>query len=219
MAGFQPVRTTLSINDIRASAWNVSQGSKDSYKFLQENNRRLAKIANARMRALEKAHLDINAYNRASVYLSNNGLKRFPSKLPTDYKSMVMQMSELVTFINAKTSTVAGAKKAMNDKIDKIQEFTGKTYTQDQRFRLGQLLGTDSISSLLRDVKGDSGEVIEVIEELAMDDINRDEISSIIDKYLAGYNPFEENPFFANMDYLSYDEMLEELRNLYSDED
>ena len=213
----QPFRTTLSINDIRASAWNATQGSTESYKKLQKENRHLAKLANSRMRALEKSQLDMNAYNRAFTYLQNSGLKRFSTVLadPTDYKGMVNQLSELVTFINAKTSTVSGARTALNDKMDKIEEFTGKHYDYDQRIRLGKLLSTDSIATLLREVRGDSGDVIEVLEELSMNDVDRDKISSIIDKHLAGYNPFEDSPFFANLDYLSYDEMMDELRQMY----
>lgn len=219
MAGkrFQPFRTELSINDIRASAWNASQGSVDSYKKLQKENRRLAHLANSRMRQLERANLDMNAYNRAFTYLQNQGKRRFSTVLApsTDYKGMVNQLSELVTFINAKTSTVAGARKALNDKMDKIEEFTGNHYNYEQRLTLGKLLGTDSISTLLREVRGDSGDVIEVLEELALNDVDQKEIASIIDKHLAGYNPFEESPFFANLDYMSYDEMMDELRNLY----
>ena len=78
-------------------------------------------------------------------------------------------------------------------------------------------MGTDSISTILREVRGDSGDVIEILEELSIGDIDTDKISSIIDKHLAGYNPFEDNPFFANADYLSYDEMMDELRQLYSE--
>lgn len=216
----QPFRTELSINDIRASAWNASQGSVESYKKLQKENRRLARLANSRMRQLERAGLDMNAYNRAFTYLQNQGQRRFSTVLApfTDYKGMVNQLSELVTFINAKTSTVAGARKALNDKMDKIEEFTGNHYNYEQRLTLGKLLGTDSISNLLREVRGDSGDVIEVLEELSLNDIDQKEIVSIIDKHLAGYNPFEESPFFANLDYMSYDEMMDELRNLYRGE-
>lgn len=213
----QPFRTELSINDIRASAWNASQGSVESYKKLQKENRRLARLANSRMRALERANLDMNAYNRAYTYLQNQGQRRFSTVLaaPTDYKGMVNQLTELVTFINAKTSTVAGARKALNDKIDKLEEFTGNHYDYEQRQRLGRLMGTDSISTLLREVRGDSGDVIEILEELSSTDIDTEKITSIIDKHLAGYNPFEDNPFFANLDYMSYDEMMNELRELY----
>jgi hypothetical protein len=97
--------------------------------------------------------------------------------------------------------------------MDKISEFTGKEYTDSQRRTLGRLLGTDSVSTLLREVRGDSGEVIDVLEEISMDEVNADEVSSIIDKHLAGYNPFGDNS-----DYLSYDEMMDELRRLHEDE-
>lgn len=207
----QPFRTELSINDIRASAWNASQGSHDSYKFLQEQNRRLAKLANSRLRALEAAGYDMFAYDRAYTYLKNNDLRRFSTKLasPSNYKGMVYQLQELVTFINAKTSTVACARKTLNDKMNKISEFTGKEYTESQRRTLGRLLGEDSVSTLLREVRGDSAEVIDVLEEISMDEVNADDVSSIIDKHLAGYDPFGDNS-----DYLSYDEMMEELRRL-----
>ena len=213
----QASRTDLSINDIRASAWNASEGSLPSYQFLQQQNRKLAKLANSRLRALEKAGYDMFAYDRAYTYLRNHGLRRFSTKLPeqSDYKGMVSQLQELVTFVNAKTSTVAGARKALNDKLDKISEFTGTEYTPEQRLRLGRLLSTDSVSTLLREVRGDSGEVIDVLEEISMNEANIENISSIIDKHLAGYNPFGDNS-----DYMSYDEMMDELKRLNTgDED
>lgn len=204
-------RTDLSINDIRSSAWNASQGSTESYKYLKQQNRRLAKLANSRLRALEKSGYDMFAYDRAYTYLKNHDKRRFSTALPpsSDYKGMVQQLTELVTFINSKTSTVAGAKKALNDKLDKISEFTGRSYTQEQRMVLGRLLSTDSVSTLLREVRGDSGDVIDVLEEISMDEVNAEAVSSIIDKHLAGYNPWGDNS-----DYLTYDEMMDELRRL-----
>ena len=214
MAYKQPFRTELSINDIRASAWNASQGSEQSYSFLKEQNKKLAKIANNRLRALERAGYDMFAYDRAITYLRNNDRTRFSASLPSqyDYKDIVSQLQELITFINAKTSTVAGAVKALNSKLDKISEFTGREYTQDQRKTLGRLLGTDSVSTLLREVRGDSAEVIDVLEEVSMDEENVERVVSIIDKHLAGYDPFGDNS-----EYLAYDEMMDELRRLQED--
>ena len=212
----QPFRTDLSINDIRASAWNATQGSVDSYEYLQRENRRLAKLANRRLRDLEKAGYDMFAYDRAFTYLRNHDLRRFSMQLApsTDWRGMVTQLSELITFVNAKTSTVAGARATLNAKIDKISEYTGTTYTDQQRIQLGRLLGSDSVSSLLREVKGGSEEVLDFLEEAAFKDSNAndniDAIKSIIDKHLAGYNPWGDNS-----DYLSYDEMMDELRALY----
>ena len=117
-------RTELSINDIRASAWNASHGNPVSYKFLQEQNRRLAKLANSRLRALEKAGYDMFAYDRAITYLKNANRTHFLTKLAPyeDYKGMVKQLSELVTFINSPTSTVAKARETMRKKVGKISE-------------------------------------------------------------------------------------------------
>lgn len=209
-------RTELSINDIRASAWNASHGNPVSYKFLQEQNRRLAKLANSRLRALEKAGYDMFAYDRAITYLKNANRTRFSTKLAPyeDYKGMVKQLSELVTFINSPTSTVAKARETMRKKVGKISEYTGHEYSEQQQYNIARLLSTDSISTLLRDVRGDSGDVIDVIEELSVSDANVDAVSSTIDKYLAGYDPFGDNS-----DYLSYDEMMDELRSLYRKQD
>ena len=214
----QPFRTELSINDIRASAWNATQGSTTSYQYLQKENRRLAKLANSRLRALEASGYDMFAYDRAYTYLQNHDLRRFPTKLApaSDWRGMVTQLSELVTFINAKTSTVAGARATLNAKIDKISEYTGTEYTDKQRMQLGRLLGTDSVSSLLREVRGGSEEVLDFLEEAALKDsaINENvgQIKSIIDKHLSGYSPWG-----GNSDYLAYDEMMDELHKLYED--
>lgn len=210
----QPFRTTLSINDIRRLAWNATQGDSDAYSRLQKENRRLAKLANSRLRALEKAGLDMFAYDRAITYLKNKDSNRFSSRLASsdDWRGMVTQLSELVTFINAKTSTVAQAKEYMDKKLSKFSEYTGKQYTESQKYHMARLLGTDTISTLLRDVRGASEEVVDFIEEFSKTAPNEktvEEMRSIIDKYLAGYNPFEIN------DNLNYDEMMSELRNIY----
>ena len=123
--GRKAMRTELSINDIRSSAWNATQGSPTSYQFLQEQNRKLAKIANSRLKALKAADLDMFAYDRAITYLNNRGLKQFQLKLASadDFQGMVNQLSELITFINSKTSTVKGAREALDAKLEKISEY------------------------------------------------------------------------------------------------
>lgn len=206
--------TELSISDIRGLAWNALEGSEMAYDILRSQNRRLAKLANSRMRALEKAHYDMFAYDRAFTYLQNQGKRRFSQVLPrpSDYTGIVNQMQELITFINSRTSTVAGARKSLDKKIDKIQEYTKKDYTPQQRYNLGRLLGTDSVSTLLREVRGNSDEVIEVLEELSLTEISTKEIIRIIDRHLQGYQPWS-----GNTDYLNYDELMDELRSLYEE--
>lgn len=212
------VRSTMSINDIRSSAWNAVQGSADSYARLQAENRRLAKIANSRLRSLKKANLDMFAYDRAITYLQNNDRSTFSTVLApsNDYRGMVNQLEELTSFINSKTSTVAGARRYLDEKLQKISDFTGKEYNEDQKLALGRLLGTDSVSALLRDVRGDSGDVIEALEEIALTDIDTEELTSIIDKYLTPYIPFENAPWSIKSESLNYDELMKELKKLYS---
>lgn len=207
-------RTELSINDIRASAWNASQGSPKSYEFLKSEYAHLSKLANSRLRALEKANLDMFAYDRIMTFLENQGRRRFPKSFVAqdDYRGMVKTMSELVNFINAKTSTVAEARNFLERKLDKISSFTGTEYTQEQKYQLGHLLGTDSVATLLRDVRGASEEVLEALEEIALTDFDTNKLSTIIDRYLAGYNPFDKSN-----DYLDYDEMMDELRKYYEE--
>ena len=215
--GFKPFRTELSINDIRASAWNASQGNTSSYAFLQEQNRKLAKLANQRMRQLKSAHLDMFAYDRAKTYLENRSLTRFPSTLPdaSNYSAIVTQMSELVAFINNKSSTLAGARKVLDDKLKAISDATGTTYTEKQKENLGRLLGTDSISTLLRDIRGNSLEVIEVLEELSLKDMqddNRQAITRAVDRYLEGWQPFDMAPWATRSRGMTYDDLMDELR-------
>lgn len=216
-------RSELSINDIRALAWNATEGDPMALQILKEQNKMLAKIANTRMRQLKSAKLDMFAYDRAITYLDTQGLSRFSLTLqdPTDFEGIVKQLSEVTSFVNAKTSTLAGAKKALDEKLDKISEFTGTTYTDQQRYNLGRLLGTDSVSTLLRDVRGDSGEVLEILEDLSRFDLesnqneNAKEIQKVIDRYLAGWQPWDNTASWLTRSRgMNYDELMDELREI-----
>ena len=212
----KPFRTSLSINDIRRLAWNAMQGDTDAYIELKQQNRRLAKLANSRLHALEEAGLDMFAYDRAITFLKNQDMNRFSSRFApaNDWRGMVTQLSELVTFINAKTSTVAQAKNYLDKKLQKFSEHTGKTYTESQKYYMGRILGTDSIATLLRDVRGDSDDVIDFIEETAKKSPDEDsirELTSIVDKYLVGYNPFA-----PHHEELNYDELMREVKDFYN---
>lgn len=212
-------RSELSIVDIRGLAWNAVQGSEQSYEILEAQNKKLAKLANSRMRALKSAGLDMFAYDRAITYLENNDLKRFSTKFASqdDFKGMVDQLSELVAFINSKTSTVAGAKKALDEKLDKISEYTGTEYTQSQRQNLGRLLGTDSISTLLRDIRGNSSEVIEALEDISLTSLDTQRVTEIVDRYLVGWTPWSNTPWVFRSQEMNYDELIDALRDLYEE--
>ena len=205
----QAYRTELSIIDYRTLAWQASESNPMAYEYLVKENRRLSRLANSRLRALEKAGLDMFAYDRATTYLKNQGKKRFSAKFAdqSDYVGMVNQISELVAFVNSRSSTVAEARAMLQRKLEKISEHTGTTYTEEQGYRLGRLLSNDSISTLLRDVKADSDEVLELLEEISMNDFNEERLASIVDRYLMGYDPWN-----VNLDYLNYDELMDAIR-------
>ena len=210
------VQSELSINDIRGLAWNAVQGNQQSYEILEAQNRKLAKLANNRLRLLKKADLEMFAYDRAKTYLDTVGLKKFSTTLDTSsFSSMVEQMTELISFVNAKTSSVVGARKALKKKLDKISEFTGTEYTSEQAKALGKLLSTDSVSTLLRDIRGDSGEVIEALEDLAYVDADKSELVKIIDTYLQGWTPFDNAPWALKSQGMNYDELMSALQELY----
>ena len=72
---------------------------------------RLARRANARLRRLEKAELtDSPAYR----YWKNTGGVNFGVR-GKDYNQLQAELARLNGFLNAKTSTVRGAKKVLND--------------------------------------------------------------------------------------------------------
>ena len=113
---------------------------------------------------------------------------------------------------------VGGARKYLDEKLEKISDFTGKEYSEEQKQALGRLLGTDSVSALLRDVRGDSGEVIEALEEIALTDVNSQELSSIIDKYLVPYQPWSMAAWATKAENMNYDALMRELKTLYTEE-
>lgn len=209
-----PNETELSMNDVYSLAWNATHGSKRALREIKEYHDKYVRLANSRMRQLEKNNLELSAYNRARSYLDSRNQKWFSTAMPQTYKDLKLEMAELLSFLNAKTSRVKYARVALNAKLDKISEYTKTEYTPEQRSHLGRLLGDDSISTLLRDVRGDSDEVLDFLEEVAKeeeDNVNIKEIKSIIDRYLQGYNPFQSDPFFSNFGALNYDEMMDEL--------
>ena len=70
---------------------------------------------------------------------------------------------------------------------------------------------------MLRDVRGDSTDVIEVLEELSLQDLeeeNKAQITQAVDRYLAGWQPFESAPWAVKSRGMNYDELMDELRSI-----
>ena len=64
---------------------------------------------------------------------------------------------------------------------------------------------------------GTPAEVIEVLEELSLSDIDEDnkrQITEVVDRYLAGWQPFENTSWLSKSYGMNYDELMSELRSI-----
>ena len=92
------------------------------YEQLRAINERLAKVANQRMKQLEKSGISrTHALDRAQYYLSEvseiaKGGKFSRSK-KADIDEIVDQIQEMSIFLKDKTSTVSGEKERRSDKM------------------------------------------------------------------------------------------------------
>lgn len=82
---------------------------------LNKLRRKLAKRANSRLLALERAGIEYGAYAQAAAYLSQiiePGRKlRFSERPKLPLKELRQQLYEMERFLNAQTSTVGGVRK------------------------------------------------------------------------------------------------------------
>ena len=103
--------TTRYALDLRARAIS---GDKAAYEEMVERNKALAKKANRRLSALEKAGFTRYAYDRAISYTeSEYGMKRFTTDLNKlkDIPDLQINLQEMSKFIDSKASTVSGNKR------------------------------------------------------------------------------------------------------------
>lgn len=87
----------------------------------QQAIRKLARIANQRLRNIEKSGSKKSAYKYVQAYTGNKDKPRFSetTKRKTPYERQ-RELYELEKFLTAQTSTVSGQKKARNKAIDTL---------------------------------------------------------------------------------------------------
>ena len=84
---------------------------------LDRMRRKLAKRANARLLALERAGRDYWAYDIAQQYLSARNRRRFSERgFKGSPRNAVRELEEIITFLNSASSTISGSK-AIENKI------------------------------------------------------------------------------------------------------
>lgn len=196
------------IGEIRRMVFQAETGSPYVYNKLDEEWAKLAKITNRRMKELEKEELDFYDYDRMYTHIKNEfspRRKRMPDHVSTatmNRESIIDNFEQMLTFVEAPTSTVSGATEKMNRQLRKFEEFTGTIIEPKYKKKFARLVTDDRISDLLDMARYESGDTIEAIYYLAEHDIDiyKQDVRTRIDDLISG----EEN----------IDDFLEYLRSI-----
>lgn len=196
------------IRDIRRMVFQAETGSPSVYNKLDAEWAKLAKITNRRMKELEKEELDFYDYDRMYTHIKNEfspRRKRMPDHVSTatmNRESIIDNFEQMLTFVEAPTSTVSGATEKMNRQLRKFEEFTGTIIQPQYKKKFARLVTDDRISDLLDMARYESGDTIDAIYYLAEHDIDiyKQDVRTRIDDLISG----EEN----------IDDFLEYLRSL-----
>jgi hypothetical protein len=196
------------VRDIRRMVFQAESGSPSVYDKLDAEWAKLAKITNRRMKELEKEELDFYDYDRMYTHIKNEfspRRKRMPDHVSTatmDRESIIDNFEQMLTFVEAPSSTVSGATQKMDMQLRKFEEFTGTVIQPQYKKKFARLVTDDRISDLLDMARYESGDTIDAIYYLAEHDIDiyKQDVRTRIDDLISG----EEN----------IDDFLEYLRSI-----
>ena len=185
------------IRDIRRMVFQAETGSPAIYDKLDAEWAKLAKITNRRMKELEKEELDFYDYDRMYTHIKNEfspRRKRMPDHVSTatmDRESIIDNFEQMLTFVEAPSSTVSGATQKMDMQLRKFENFTGTIIEPQYKKKFARLVTDDRISDLLDMARYESGDTIEAIYYLAEHDIDiyKQDVRTKIDDLISG----EEN--------------------------
>lgn len=159
----------LNINEIHALRRAASKGDAEAYKTLLAENARLAKRANTRMVALEKAGMAYYAYERAAGYLASEyGSNRFTTskKKLADPYDLAQNILEERTFLRAETSTIRGQKRVKSARVQAFNDI-GIELPQGRENDFLRFLGSDTVRQALNTVGRKTAISNELVEALA----------------------------------------------------
>lgn len=196
------------IGDVRRMVFQAETGSPAIYNKLDQYWAKLAKITNRRMKELEKEELDFYDYDRMYTHIKNEfspRRKRMPDHVSTSTmsrESIIDNFEQMLTFVEAPSSTVSGATEKMDSQLRKFEIFTGTIIEPQYKKKFARLVTDDRISDLLDMARYESGDTIEAIYYLAEHDIDiyKQDVRTRIDDLISG----EEN----------IDDFLEYLRSV-----
>ena len=168
---------------------------------LNKLRRKLAKRANSRLLALERAGITYGAYAQAATYLSQiiePGRKlRFSERPKLPLKELRQQLYEMERFLNAQTSTVGGVRKyqsqvyataAVRYNFDKgtITEADYLAFVSSKSFQVAKKQGYVSSEELVEFFNYAYSEGKTKTEiKTALDDLNKGKIEDLQELYKA----------------------------------
>lgn len=112
---------------------------------LEENYKKIAKKADAKLRALEKAaasgRKDATSYAYEVAmenirHFSGEGAKRFNTKAPRNQQQLQRKINDILDFLNSPTSTVKGIDEVYEKRTKTFNEHWGTNFSSDEIGRL-----------------------------------------------------------------------------------
>lgn len=193
-----------------------SKNWKPEYDELMLYNKRLARLANSRLRALKKAGKDYYAYDSAISFTDRMyGTTRYKETLesPQDVKRQILSMQR---FLNFETSTVEGHLAVEERRRTKFRQLF-RDITDDvsdtELDNFLRFLGTAPLrTTIYESGQGGSGTLVDLIrgQYMGADSEHKEEIKGMFERYRATMERRTLDGQWRDYD-LGYDELVQYL--------
>lgn len=207
----------FSIDENYVKHFNVKpqQLSKEE---LQQSIRQMSKVANQRLRQLEKrGFTELNAYRKVlsnsqkmSIfdYTKNGEIKFSGATKNKTYNQLEQEFSELQKFLTAKTSTIKGIKEKYEKATKKVNDEYSVNLTTQQ---IGELFESEIIQNTSN--RFGSDKVLSIISRYNISDLPSEEIIALFENATIG----RKNQSFNNLiqRFNNQKEKVEELRSKF----
>lgn len=179
-------RYTPDYAQIQSLIDGLEAGNEDALKEAQELSSRLAKRANSRLSALEKADLTSSrAYERAEYFLQEDQNRtRFSESKKLEGRMLADQLSDLHQFLNDNSSTISGEKQRRAGIESLIEE--GKLspdLTEAQKNRYASFMASDAWQEYKQRV-GSPPDTVAKVEDAILSGATLKQFENLLQDYL-----------------------------------
>ena len=196
MARIQPMSKNRAEKLIRA----YLSGDKKAEKEIISATNQYSKIANSRMRSLEKAGYDMFTYDRASAALMTLNRSRFKESwndlsASENVEDLILSFRETRQFISMEQSTVSGAKNKMETFLEQMDTYgwiDRSTLSENTQKELVHLMGDGGLRELIAATYENVEDVLSTITDELEQGTTYSEISEKIDAILTGTLDYDD---------------------------